>query len=164
MPVNHARPKRLGEESFTTTTVDGELLVYDPERQHIHHLNPVASTVWHLCDGQRTVPAIAAAATSELGEPVDDEHVRLALELLENASLIDAGGLVPARRSRRSFLRKAAIGGVAVPLIASVTAPDAALASSNCADRNYGDCSVSRCCESPSTCIEVDAAYWQCQP
>jgi hypothetical protein len=32
--------------------VDGELVLYDPDEQRLHVLNPTAGLIWRLCDGK----------------------------------------------------------------------------------------------------------------
>ena len=106
---------------LVTTESKDEVLVYDQAVHHIHHLNAVAATVWRLCDGERTVSEIAAEAG------IAADAVTLALRTLEGAQLLD-GPLATAMRgthSRRAFMKKAAIAGVAVPAIVSTSAPSA---------------------------------------
>jgi hypothetical protein len=122
IPLPRARTAEL-----ITTEVGDQVLVYDLQRHHIHHLNPTSATVWQLCDGRRTVGDLARAAG------IDDEAARLAVRQLADADLLD-GTLSPevgsARQSRRRFMKRAAIAGVAVPVIVSVSAPQAAAQSS----------------------------------
>jgi hypothetical protein len=118
-------------EHLVMTEAGGEVLVYDETSHHIHRLNQASATVWRLCDGRRTVAALA----SESGMTV--EMVQVALGKLADARLLDGdlpAGARAAAQSRRSFLRKAAVAGVAVPVIASVSAPDAA------ASHSTGNC------------------------
>jgi hypothetical protein len=115
-------------ENLVTTTSKDEVLVYDQDRHHIHHLNPTAAAVWSLCNGRRTVTEVAQAAG------VDEEAVRLALRKLEDANLLDGtleAGVRGTTQSRRSFMKKAAVAGaIAVPAIVSISAPHAAAAQS----------------------------------
>ena len=112
--------------NFVTTESGSDLLVYDRDTDQIHHLDGTCAAVWNLCDGTHTEREI----TSGLGLPIDT--VRLALGSLARANLLDGPippGMLAPRASRRSFLRKAAItGGVALPTIVSITAPQAAAA------------------------------------
>ncbi len=117
-------------DSLVITESKDEVLVYDTERHHIHHLNQTSAVVWRLCDGRRTVGDIVRKAQGKLGSDVSDDVVRLALKKLEDANLLD-GPLDPAVRgvnhSRRAFLRKAGVAGaIAVPVIVSMSAPAAA--------------------------------------
>lgn len=114
------------DELVTTTSAD-EVLVYDLTTHHIHHLNVTTSSVWKLCDGQRTVGQIAA------GAGLDPNAVRLALRQLEDTKLLD-GPLAAGMRgtqTRRAFMRKAVVAGAAVPLIASISAPSASATQSS---------------------------------
>lgn len=132
-----AVPAMRTTELVTTASKD-EVLVYDQAAHHIHHLNASAAKVWYLCDGQRSVAAIAM----ETG--LTPDAVKLALRTLEDAQLLD-GTLASELRgtqSRRAFMKKATIAG-AVPAIVSVTAPIAASAAS-------GDCG--KTCTSNGQC------------
>jgi hypothetical protein len=110
---------------LVTTESKDEVLVYDQEAHHIHHLNASAATVWRLCDGERTADEIAVEAG------LTQDAVKLALRTLEDAKLLD-GALASEMRgtqSRRTFAKKAGIA--AIPAIVSITAPIAKAAASN---------------------------------
>jgi len=142
-------------DGLVVTESRDEVLVYDTAKHHIHHLNQVSAVIWRLCDGQRSVADLARAAGAQLGSEIGDDAVRLALTKLESANLLE-GSLVATVRtngqSRRKFLRRAAVAGaVAVPVVVSMTAPQAAFAGSascgqSCIDDNLnsecnGNCS-----------------------
>lgn len=116
-----------------TETAD-EVLIYDTERHHIHHLNATTSAVWRVCDGTRDVAALARLASAHLGQTLDETTARLALTKLDDAHLLAAPlptELRAARLSRRTFMHRAAIAGaIAVPAIASTTAATAAATAS----------------------------------
>lgn len=117
------------------TASDDELVIYDKAAEHIHQLNKVSMMIWRLCDGQRGVHEIAVAASDELGTEVGEEAVRLALRKFDDAKLL--GGSLSAdirdiAQSRRSFMKRAAVGGAAVPMMASISAPAASAAASTC--------------------------------
>lgn len=130
---------------LVTTESKDEALVYDLTAHHIHHLNATATKVWRLCDGERMVGEIAAE--SGLAE----DAVKLALRTLEDAKLLD-GPLKTTMRgaqSRRAFMKKAAIAGVSVPAIVSITASSAA-ANQSCNGSNAVACTVANdgaCCK-----------------
>ena len=113
-------------QNLVTSESDSDLLVYDHDTQQIHHLNASSVAVWTQCDGSRTDGDIAVSLGLSL------ETVHIALGSLAQANLLAGpipSNLVAPGRSRRSFLRKAAIaGGVALPTIVSITAPQAAAA------------------------------------
>jgi len=106
------------------TEAGGEVLVYDEQSHHIHRLNQVSAAVWRHCDGRRTVADLA----TETGMAA--EMVQVALGKLADARLLDGdlpAGVRAAGQSRRSFLKKAAVaGGVALPVLVSISAPTAA--------------------------------------
>ncbi|MHB1131350.1 MAG: PqqD family protein [Chloroflexota bacterium] len=62
------RPRRAAlpcrSPHVTERLVDGELVLYDPQRQRVHVLNATAALIWHLCDGRRDRTAIAASLSA----------------------------------------------------------------------------------------------------
>lgn len=135
-----------------------EMLVFDQRSHHIHQLDAVNAATWRLCDGERTAEDLARLVSRELGEPVTTQTIDLALTQLSEAGLLvtpkEATG---PRESRRSLLRKAAIGGAfAVPTIVSVSAPQAAAAQSNCAgEMCNGVCCVGGQCDANGFCCPL---------
>ena len=115
-----------------------ETLVYDLARHRAHCLNPIATLVWRLCDGQTPVEDIAAALAEASRIPVDDDVVWYALRRLNGARLL-ASPLPPQaaghRVTRRDLLRRAmaaGVGLVAVPAIATIVAPSTLQAQASC--------------------------------
>ncbi len=82
---------------LVTTATPDEVLVYDLLDHDIHHLNPTTTALWRACDGQRSVPEVAAAVEAALGAAVSQDTLRLALTQLEDARLL-AGPLEAALR------------------------------------------------------------------
>jgi hypothetical protein len=54
-------------DSLEVNEAEDGLVVFDPAEDMVHHLNPSASVIFDLCDGNRDVEAIAAI----LGEMYD---------------------------------------------------------------------------------------------
>jgi hypothetical protein len=112
----------------------GETLIYDLERDEAHHLNPTAAAVFALCDGRTPLEAVATRATQHLGQPVNTDTVREAVEGLASLNLLDGDAEMDLGVSRREMVRKAALVGagaaVAGPVIKSIVAPTPALAQS----------------------------------
>lgn len=129
--------------------VGEEVLVYDETTHAIHRLNPTSHLVWSLCDGTRSLPDLAQAASAALGTEVTDAVVRLALSQLASAKLLDGDlSLVQKepRQSRRTVLRRLAIaGGVALPVLVSISAPTAVQAQS-CLGLGTPCSSSAQCC------------------
>jgi len=116
------------------TEAAGEVLVYDQVTHHIHHLNRMSVVVWRLCDGRRTADDLVRLSRMKLGGDVDRLAVRLALTKLDEARLLDGPldhGLRVTGTSRRSLVKRAAVAS-AIPAIVSISAPTAAMASSDC--------------------------------
>jgi len=122
--------------------VPEEVLVYDLETNKAHCLNKSAALVWQSCDGTRSVSDIAAYVGTQSGEKVTDDFVWLAIDqlnandLLEKQIEADFKGM-----SRRDVIKRIGLSSmIALPIIASLVAPPAALASVSCACVDAGDC------------------------
>lgn len=103
-----------------------ETLVFDRRTDVAHNLSPVASVVWNLCDGRHDVDALVAAAAAV--QPADTElAVEAALSDLTDKGLLETG---VSRRDAVKKMTKLGAGAFAVPLIVSVMAPAAAMATS----------------------------------
>ncbi|HLL55442.1 MAG TPA: PqqD family protein [Myxococcaceae bacterium] len=130
LPV--ARKHGLAVQDFL-----GELVIYDLDRDKAHRLNPAAALVWRGCDGTQDVAKLAALLSKELGLPRDEQLVRLALESLARAHLLehmpDAAALE--RLTRRQLVKRLGVGIAALPLVASLAAPKA-MAQNSCAGGN----------------------------
>jgi len=138
-------------DHLVMTHVGEEVIVYDQTIHAIHHLNPTSHLVWTLCDGTRTLTVIRQAASAALGAEVTDVVVQLALSQLAGANLLL--GAIPAeigqpRHSRRTVLRRMAVaGGVALPALASISAPTAAA---------HGSChAIGSICTSGTECCST---------
>jgi hypothetical protein len=118
-----------------------ELLLFDRARNRAHCLNRAAGVVWRACDGHRTVPQIAAVTSAELGEPIGDEVVEVALAQLAEARLVEDGGGPRVDRQRRKMIRNLLIA----PAVLTVLAPTAARAAT-CTPRGAQCQRSSQCC------------------
>lgn len=122
-------------QGLVVEEVDGEILIYDVERDKAHCLNQMAAQIWRLCDGKHRIREIKAALPG-LDAGIDDIVVNCLqqfrrLHLLEEESLsVDDHHVF----SRRQLLKKIGLGTAAtaalLPLITSITAPPAAAATS----------------------------------
>ena len=65
-----AIPRQRTVEAFAS---GGEMLVYSAMRDEASALNRTAAEIWELCDGERTVAAIATALAQRYG--VDDSYL-----------------------------------------------------------------------------------------
>ena len=105
-----------------------EALIYDSDKNKLHVLTPVATTVWKSCDGKTSVSEIANKLKAELNDEVGADAAWLALEELEKNGLLENSLNIPRNSiSRRDLIKTAA---VSLPLITTMIAPSPARAQS----------------------------------
>jgi hypothetical protein len=113
-------------QNLVVTETADEVLLYDTEKHHIHHLNATTAAVWRLCDGRNRIGDIARLAGQAMGASVDEATVRLALTKLDDAGLLQQSlvdDLRMSRMSRRTFMQRAGVASaIAMPAIVSTTA------------------------------------------
>ena len=110
-----------------------EVLVYDLSDNKAHCLNQTAAFVWKHCDGETTVPEIAAMMEAEWKKPVGEETVWLALKQLSRAKLLEEPVTATGesmRASRRAVLRKLGAAAALTPMVISLVAPTASAGAS----------------------------------
>jgi hypothetical protein len=124
--------------------VPDEVLVYDLEANKAHCLNRTAAMVWKSCDGNRSVSDIARSVGAESGVNVSDDLVWLALDQLNESNLLERevranfGG-----RSRREVIKTIGLSTmIAIPVIASLVAPQSAMASTSCNCTQDSECGL----------------------
>ena len=148
-------PEARTRELLVEHVVD-ETVVYDLDSKDVHCLTPLAAAVFEHCDGRTTTDRIAQLAQERLGEPVGPDEVSAALAQLDERSLLEARPLVLQEGfSRRDLARRSALAGAAVamvPLITSIAAPTAAMASSHglpigCTCSKNSECASNHCCQ-----------------
>jgi hypothetical protein len=124
-------------ESVIAEEVDGEVLIYDVERDEAHCLGDTAALVWKHCDGRTSVASLAKLLPDHVGDGSRERLVVDAIEQLSERNLLAKPVAVPANgdgRSRRDFIVRvggagaaAAVGGSLITSI--VVAPPSAHAS-----------------------------------
>lgn len=127
-------------EGLIKREVDGELLVYDLERDKAHCLNDSAARIWEYCDGGRSVPQITKLLESDLRVSMDESIVWHTLARLEKSHLLE-DAVIPAHiiaeAGRREAIRKLGVVSlIAVPAITSMLIPasDAHASHTGCGD------------------------------
>jgi Coenzyme PQQ synthesis protein D (PqqD) len=76
-------------ESLEVNEAEDGLVVFDPRRDMVHHLNPSASVIFDLCDGARDAEAIAAMLAEAYDlDPPPIEHALAGLRDLAERKLI----------------------------------------------------------------------------
>jgi hypothetical protein len=140
-----------------------EVLVYDLTRHKAHCLNQTAAQIWHLCNGQRTVPEITRTLAQELDRPVDEEVVWLGLGQLSKSCLLEQALGKPdatSRLSRRTAIRRLGMAAaIALPLVISVVAPSAVNAATCVPSGGTFTTSIANCSTATqaSTCSSATA-------
>jgi len=115
-----------------------EVLVYDLNSNKAHCLNQTAATVWQACDGSQSISDIAA----ELGKGNNEDLVWLAIDQLSENDLLEAKVASKFKgQTRRDVIKKIGLASIiAVPVIASLVAPQNALAAQSCNCVNNNQC------------------------
>lgn len=121
--------------------VPDEVLVYDLDSNKAHCLNQTAALVWKACDGKTSIPDIAHSIGLQTGSKVSDDLVWLAIDQLNENSLLEAQATAKfAGQSRREALKKIGMASmIALPIIASLAAPKSVMAATSCQCTVVGD-------------------------
>jgi len=130
--MEETRLPRVKSKGLVTQESGDELLIFALETSKACCLNRPAVAVMHLCDGKTTFSQ--AAAKLGMGEDL----VRVTVDSIGKAGLLasDLTDGYSVNLSRRRVLRQAAAFGIAVPVVASLVAPSALHAASNCIPLN----------------------------
>jgi hypothetical protein len=144
-------------EGLLLRELPDELLVYDTEENRAHCLNRTAADVFRFADGMRDVDEIARLVAPGARAAEGRALVRLALDRLGEAGLVDAAPASPPP-SRRELLRRAALGtATLLPAVASMVAPTPAEAAATCTDSCAGKPDGTPC-----TCFSQDPCTATC--
>src|SRR5436190_8619129 len=131
-----------------------EVLVYDMDTNKAHCLNQSAALVWRSCDGTNSVIDIMRQFETNGGGKVTEDFVWLAIDQLHENGLLE-NDITPrfAGQSRRQVLKTIGLASlVAVPVIASLVAPQNALGAISCACVNPGQCVTMTACPNTQNC------------
>ena len=120
------KPK-VRRDELTIREVGQELVLYDARHQCAHRLNKAAAPILQASDGTRTVDQIALLLSQDLDIKERSELVWMTLQDLSQADLLTAAIIPPGNsdRTRRNLLHKAAMIGLALPVVESVIAHSA---------------------------------------
>jgi len=70
--------------------IDEEIVIYDPQTHHIHHLNPMATIVWELCDVSQSPQDI----TREIADTLKADPSKVEKDVSETLDQFQKKGLV----------------------------------------------------------------------
>ena len=133
MASTSSRLPKARTDNLIIKEISNETLVYDEENNQAHCLNNTAALVWKSCDGRTGLPTLQRKLEKELGEKVPEEMIWLAIDQLEENSLLQsrrAGPSFDSRRSRRELIRKLGMAAAVLPIITSIATRTAAQAAS----------------------------------
>jgi hypothetical protein len=124
------------KENLVIQELEGEVLIYDLEKNKALCLNQTSALVWQSCDGNRTIAEISDFVGKQLKTQVDEDVVWLALDQLSKENLVkkelELGGKFKGL-SRREVIKKVGLGTmIALPLITALVAPLPIHAASTC--------------------------------
>ena len=134
--------------------VPDEVLVYDLESNKAHCLNQSAAMIWKSCDGNTSVSDIAKLVENQAGGKVTEDFVWLAIDQLSENNLLEKEiSSAFEGSSRREVIKKIGLASmIAIPVIASLVAPQSAMAAASCACVNPGACAAQTGCPSTANC------------
>lgn len=121
-------------ENIVVQEIENEILIYDLETNKAFCLNETSALIYQLCDGKKSVEEISQHIKQKLNQPISEDLIWLALDNFKKDNLfeegeqieIDFGGL-----TRRQIIKKVGLASmIALPVVASVIAPSAAMAQS----------------------------------
>jgi hypothetical protein len=151
--MNNSQRPIARKSGLVVQEVPDEVLVYDLESNKAHCLNTSAAIIWRSCDGKNSVSDIAKLVESQAGGKVTDDFVWLAIDQLSENNLLEQQ-VEPSfeGQSRREVIKKIGLASmVAIPVIASLVAPQSALAAQSCNCNNPGQCNTPANAGCPST-------------
>jgi hypothetical protein len=157
--MNNSQRPIARKSGLVVQEVPDEVLVYDLESNKAHCLNQSAAIIWKSCDGNNSVSEIARLVESQAGGKVTDDFVWLAIDQLSENNLLEQQ--IPSNfegTSRRDVIKKIGLASmVAIPVIASLVAPQSALAAASCSCNNPASCgnTPNAGCPSTSNCNGV---------
>ncbi len=140
--MNNTQRPIARKSGLVVQEVPDEVLVYDLESNKAHCLNQSAAMIWRSCDGNNSVSEIAKLVESQAGGKVTEDFVWLAIDQLSENNLLEKQISSSFEgTSRREVIKKIGIASViAIPVIASLVAPQSALAAASCSCNNPGSC------------------------
>ena len=140
--MNNSQCPVARKSGLVVQEVPDEVLVYDLESNKAHCLNQSAAMSWKSCDGNTSVSEIAKLVENQAGGKVTEDFVWLAIDQLSENNLLEKqiqSGFEGT--SRREVIKKIGLASmVAIPVIASLVAPQSALAAASCACNNPASC------------------------
>lgn len=149
-------PRARSLSEFATAEVGDDVVLFDEQRMQYHELSWDAGAIWTRLDGLRSVEDVSAIV---YGDQSSENVARVdhAVQLLAESGLLHgAGADRPSSLDRRTMTRlvvAGVAGVVGLPVVKSITVPDAASAETtflpagqSCGPQVNGVCAPGLCC------------------
>lgn len=140
--IPFARSKNL-----VVQQAENEVLVYDLDTNKAICLNETSAFIWQNCDGKKDFAGIQKSVEKKFGELVSKDFIKFAIDQLKKENLIANDEEIEtgfSGLSRREVIKRIGLGSlVALPIIASLTAPMAVSAASICNTGTVCTCTMS---------------------
>lgn len=121
-------------ENIVVQEMENEILIYDLQTEKAFCLNETSAIIYNLCDGKNSVSEISKSSSRIMNQPITEDLVWLALDNFKKDNLLDENKKIEIDfkgLSRRQVIKKVGLASMAaLPVIASVVAPNAAMAGS----------------------------------
>jgi hypothetical protein len=146
-------------EELVTQEINGELLVYDVRTNKAHQLTETAAFVWKNCDGTKSIEDIRKITAEHFKADINQDFILLALHQLAKNDLLknDVKGMPEI--SRREVIKRIGLATmIALPIVASLSVPNTALAALSCIAQ---PCGPTIPCAPPCVC---NPGRQRCQP
>lgn len=120
------------QKELVIQKIGNEFLVYDLRTNKAHHLTETAAFIWQHCDGKNSISDLKTLVENEFDTKINEDFIWLALDQLNRENLLE--DKIPSYGiSRREVLKKIGVAAmVALPIVASLSVPNTALATSTC--------------------------------
>ena len=151
--MNNPNNPMARQNGLVVQEMPDEVLVYDLDTNKAHCLNQSAASVWKSCDGKTSVAEIVRQFEAN-GNNVTEDFVWLALDQLSENGLLEKE-VAPRFKgqSRRQVLKTMGLASmVALPVIASLVAPQNAFGALSCACTSAAQCAGRTGCQSQTNC------------
>ena len=166
--MNNSQFPTARKSGLVVQEVPNEVLVFDLESNKAHCLNETAAMVWKSCDGETAVPEIAKFIKKQFGKEVNDDFVWLAIDQLSENKLLEEKVTAPFKgQSRREVIKKIGLASmIAIPVVASLVAPQSVLANVSCVCTTSFDCTLSgfETCGSQCCCNQAGICANEANP
>lgn len=152
--MNSSQVPVARKQGLVVQEMPEEVLIYDLDTNKAHCLNKTAAFVWKSCDGSHSVADITRSFAKDFGSPVEEDFVWLAIEQLNDKNLLSENVQTTLKgQNRREVIKKIGFAAVvALPVVASLTAPSSAMATASCACVAPADCNAQAGCPSTVNC------------